>query len=205
MLPFSNLDMRLKWNFMTCVWIAFIVLLNLFGVAGQTASVGPSFLYADTEQGLNQFSHDLLDAYKANNGQSMTALLLSLKVDDKWFNDNFSADEARQLSDRYAEAFAGFRSRTEKRFAKFAPSEQLSIKTTQVKEQPESVTVTYWATPKNLVKLESYRFLYSAPQQGSSEWVDTFVYDTGGFRYIGPGAFPFWAKVTLRFKKSESH
>jgi hypothetical protein len=186
------------------------IVLGMFvsvGLAGQTTSEGPSSSYADTDQGLNQFLHSLIDAYKANNGQKVTALLLSMKVADKWFSDNFTDDEARRLSERYAEVFASFKSRVEKNLAKLTPSEQLGLKATKISEKPESVTATYWATPKNSLQLESYRFLYSAPQQGSVEWVDTFVYDAGGFRYIGSGAFPFWANrpiIQLK-KRPESH
>jgi hypothetical protein len=176
-----------------------------FAAAGQTAPAGPASSYPNSEQGLSQMFHDLLDAYKASDGHKVTALLLRMRLSDKWFTDNFGADEAHQLSARYAEVFARFKSRSETRLAKFVPTDELSIKATETKGTSKQVTATYLVTPKNPVKLQSYQLIYTSPQQGRIEWVDTFVYDTGAFRYVGSGAFPFWAQVSIRAGKLETH
>jgi hypothetical protein len=140
-----------------------------FAAAGQTAPASPASSYPNSEQGLNQVVQDLLDAYKANDGQKVTALLLRMRLSDKWFTNNFGADESHQLSARYAEVFARFKSQSETRLAKFVPTDLLGIKATETKGTSKQVTATYLVTPKNPVKLQSYRFVYTSPQQGRIE------------------------------------
>lgn len=156
----------------------------------------------NSPQGFDQQFQAVFEAYKKGDGDLMKSRLNGFAIPKHWFTDVFDQLRAPAITRRYNEQFADFDSRTVDNLLHFdrANADKLDIVLTpdsRPKPQTKPAPASLVPLPDGKRFLINYRAKHpvitpnGTPDQ-SVEWMDTFVYVDGQFRYFGGGAYPFW-------------
>jgi TonB family protein len=151
--------------------------------------------YPDTTDGIKAQMVAAFEAYRSGDMQKFSMLLegFALPNPDAWLADALGAEKAGQLRGEYAKNFSYFKTNLTHLFdlAKDGKHPEFRIEKWQARtSSPPSVPIK----PELASDIESFHmFLFKEKDQSAkSEWMTTFFYDGGVFRYLGSGGSPFW-------------
>jgi hypothetical protein len=195
---------RVKENMKRAAYLFFILVFALFGVAQTRAPI--SVPTAPTNgHSLQAYLLTMLHAEQAGDEETVEKLADGLKLPDsaQWFSNAFGPAQTNSLSDKYDRSFLAFRSRLIKNF-KGTDNAAAEISIEHHSTPPAGVNVSSAApVPRTQVEVESFKCVLKTAGKGQTEWIDSFLRVEGTLRYIGQGAFPFWAtplSITVRNK-----
>jgi hypothetical protein len=137
----------------------------------------------------------MLRAYQAGDMDAFQRLANDLKLENaaQWLSHAFGPEQAITMGPQYEASFLSFRSGLERDFQR-AGNAAAHFRVEQKHKLPTGVAASPSAPmPRSDVKTVFFRIVMIAQGVGGNEWMDCFVLVDGKLRYVGQGAFPFWA------------
>jgi TonB family protein len=147
--------------------------------------------YPNTDAGLTAQIEDACAASHAQGSQQIHSMLdrFALPNPDEWLQKAVG-EKYREISGQYAGKLASYQSMLTEKCSPDTNPERPKIEAVKLigqQAQPPSVAVA----PEVHEQLQAFRFVLHTAK-ARVEWATTFVYESGAFRYIGDGAYPFW-------------
>jgi hypothetical protein len=144
------------------------------------------------------------DTFQAGNMDLFDRLTSDLKLPepDQWLYRSFGSSGDPSMTSTYESRFQAFRSRIVENF-QWSSNSTVKLSVEKRAKPAEGVAASPTApTPKFDVKTQSFKFVLAADGKGRREWEDSFLIDGGSLRFIGQGAFPFWAgPISIKAKQ----
>jgi len=167
--------------------------------------------YPDTSDGLQFQAQTVLNAYLSGDQREFEAStrLFALPDPETWLGHTFGPEHAADLAADYRKYFKSFQSALARQLERWRETDEVAVRVSPLQKLPSRDRVMPRPdapTPQEPVTIERFQFtLHAKGQRASSQWVDSFVYRDGAFRFIGPGAFPFWDHpLVVRLNASSS-
>jgi hypothetical protein len=188
-----------------CWYLIAILILGTCAVAQERTLISSSIVPTDA-QSLQMYLGAMLHAYQAGDVSTFNELANDLKLPkaDEWFHKSFGPDQANAMNENYRRSFQAFCSRLAEDFESSGNiAAELTVQERKSKLAGTSPSLSA-PTPKVDLKINSYKCVLTVPGKGRTEWMDSFVVVDGSLRYIGQGAFPFWAgPLRIKVKKTQ--
>jgi len=156
-------------------------------------------VYADDTDGLTRQFTALFDDYKQNSSAGIHTLLECFAVPSAELPELSGDHYDAELASRYAKAFDGFESSIISVLEKWARDPGTSIR---IERRDPVAGPVQNAAPKS--DPHAYKFVVAATGRGSQEWVTSFIFRDGSFRFVGAGAYPLWQQpITMKVATSK--
>jgi hypothetical protein len=171
--------------------------------------------YPQTADGLSAQLAAALESYKKGDAAEGRARLEQFRLPHSagWFVDRFGAEQGQTLDKRYDQLFRNYVNATENTLQKLASvrnpkiTTRLEPATQRPLPAPDQAQASPLRQPSGLVpssdpaclngffaiKLTGKADLLIKGEFKGEMWEDVFVYQEGAFRFLGRGAWPFWA------------
>lgn len=157
-------------------------------LVGQTADES----IPDTSKGFDGQYKAVLNAKAANGQDSALMVLDEFKIPSTWFTDTFGPENGAELEKQYSDEFKYFRFITLRKFQEYSLVKGPSVRTYSMKGFPKPKP-TPDPPVKPIPRIQMFVIAGSA-----SQWMDSYIYVDGRFRFIGTGAHPFWDAARVR-------
>jgi hypothetical protein len=156
--------------------------------------------------GLQAYLLAILHAEQAGDVDTVQKLADGLRLPDatQWLNNAFGVDQTSGMAEKYDRSFIAFRSRLIESF-KNSDDAATTISIKHPTNRPQNISSSSDATPRAPVEIQTFQYVLMVPHKGRSEWEDSYVRVDGTLRFIGQGAFPFWAGLRTIEVKSKVH
>ena len=177
------------------LWRVAAVLLCSCSIAAPQVQEGT---YPDNPDGLQLQAQKVLRAYFSGDQRAFEASTrqFALPEPEAWLGHTFGSEHAAELAADYRKYFKSFQSALARQLERWRETDEVAVRVSPLQKLPGRDRVMPRPdapTPQEPVNVQRFQFtLQALGQRASSLWVDSFVYREGAFRFIGPGAFPFW-------------
>jgi TonB family protein len=171
--------------------LAFLVLL------GSAASLGASAQnIPNTPKGFDEQYKEIFKAYKQGDQESAQALLDDFRIPTSWFIETYGPEKGADFDNHYADQHTYFKFITLRKFDDYA-GKKGSVRTylDMGMSAPKPAPAAPPASLKPLPKVQM--FTTQAAGTKTADWMDSFIYVDGKFRFFGKGAYPFWDPVRV--------
>jgi hypothetical protein len=171
--------------------------------------------YPQTADGLGAQLAAALEAYKKGDAAEARARLEQFRLPHSadWFVDHFGAEQGQALDKRYDQLFQNYLNARGEVLQKLASAKNPKI-TTRLEpatQQPLPIPVQAQGVPLRKpsglvplkdpacldgsfwIKLTGKADLLIKGEFKAETWEEVFIYQDGAFRFLGHGAWPFWA------------
>ncbi len=181
--------MIFKLGRMAAVWLGLAVL-----AAAQVRDTS----YPDSPAGLQLQAQQALQAFFSGDRREFEASTrrFALPEPELWLGRAFGPQRGDAMAADYRKYFKAFQSGLARQLERWRDADEPSLQLWPVPEPPAGERVMPRPdapTPREPVNVQRFRFvLRGRGTRSPAQWVDSFVYSQGAFRFIGPGAFPFW-------------
>jgi hypothetical protein len=127
--------------------------------------------------------------------EARTRRLFALPEPESWLTRAFGPARAVDLAADYRKHFKAFQSSFARNLERWRGADDLTLQAWALQTLPSRDRMMPRPdapVPQESVDIRRFQFTLRASGRAPSQWVDSFVYDDGAFRFIGRGAFPFW-------------
>jgi TonB family protein len=146
----------------------------------------------DTSKGFDGQFKAVLNAMAANGQDAALLSLDEFKIPSTWFADTFGPENGAELEKKYGDEFKYFKFITMRKFGEYNLNKGSSVRTYSMKGFPKPKP-TPEPPLKSIPKIQMYIVAGS-----NAQWMDSYIYVDGRFRFIGTGAHPFWDPAMVR-------
>lgn len=176
-------------------------LLSVLGVALAMPKTGPPSpsTYSHDAKGLQKQYDPLLKAYSKGNQEEIDKefSIFLLPDEDKWFGEYFSAADIEKLKEDYhqkahahKQGFITITTKVMHSTSRFHAHCSPPDPNHPTKVEPRADAIQ----PTRDVPVEQFRVEFTSDDGKKMSNLENFVYIDGAFRFVGIGAYPFWAQ-----------
>ena len=186
-------------------------LLSVLGVAlamPKTGQPSPPN-YSHNAKGLQEQYDPLLKAYSEGKQEEIDKefSIFLLPDEDKWFGEYFSATDIEKLKEDYhqnahlhKQGFITIATKVLHTTSKFHAHCSLTHSNGKAKFQPRADAIQSTRD----VPIEQFAVEFKSDDGKKFSDLENFVYIDGAFRYLGNGAYPFWAQPPYPTNKKDA-
>jgi TonB family protein len=191
-----------KWFFLSAV----LLLTAAACAQGAETPQSPSNLqttavYIQSKDGFRSQLEAIVQSYRA--GDATTGRLLvdqfRLPHSEAWFSEHLGPEQGAKITERYDRLFANFAESFEKTIEAIVANRASNLVPDLEAGKGEKPSIVRpGAKLSGMVAISEPHLFYcefaiTIKTKESASWADTFTYEDGAFRFLGFGAWPFWA------------
>src|SRR6476659_4603899 len=144
--------------------------------------------YPDTSDGLQFQAQTVLNAYFSDDQREFEAStrLFALPDPETWLGHTLGPEHAADLAADYRKYFKSFQSAFARQLERWRETDEVAVRVSPLQKLPSRDRVMPRPdapTPQEPVTIERFQFTLHAKGRASSQWVDSFVYRDGAFRF----------------------